>query len=338
MEPHTRFTVGPRMAAPEWFARPLWSLGRAGIASAPRAQSNAIVPGRGFLFVVVELLPEVGSKNVIRKVVVVPRNLALLPNNPLGDLTLAEHALGMNLDQSQYLSASTKPFAAPTIQNRTPLLIDLKKVQQSGGRVYSSAEVIADLRRFAASNAEGTGSVDTLIRTIELTEGEVLIKGSERHGGGTPPHSARRISRPHNQYIRKSEQLFDSLKAREISRANFEGSLAGLEKSYGRARFVGRVGRVLTVFGAVLTVVELGHATRQSVDQRSLRPVNAELIRQTGGWGGAVAGAKIGFVAGAALGIKTGPGAIVTGAIGALIVGGIGYFGADWVADHVHAN
>ena len=95
---------------------------------------------------------------------------------------------------------------------------------------------------------------------------------------------------------------------------------------------------MLTVFGAVLTVVELGHATRQSVDQRSLRPVNAELIRQTGGWGGAVAGAKIGFLAGAALGIKTGPGAIVTGAIGALIVGGIGHFGADRVADHVHAN
>jgi hypothetical protein len=59
------------------------------------------------------------------------------------------------------------------------------------------------------------------------------------------------------------------------------------------------------------------------------------VIRQVGGWGGTIAGAKISGVVGAAFGIETGPGAILTGAGGAIVFGVAGYFGADWVANKV---
>lgn len=68
------------------------------------------------------------------------------------------------------------------------------------------------------------------------------------------------------------------------------------------------------------------------------KPISAEVIRQAGGWGGAVAGFKVGGVIGAGVGIETGPGAIITGLVGGIVFGTAGYFGADWVADHIYEN
>ena len=99
-----------------------------------------------------------------------------------------------------------------------------------------------------------------------------------------------------------------------------------------------KLGKGLFIVGIVLTVYDLGDATYQSVQQSSIRPISAEVIRQAGGWGAAWAGAKIGALGGAAIGIETGPGALLTGAAGALIFGIAGYFGADWVADHIYEN
>ena len=79
-------------------------------------------------------------------------------------------------------------------------------------------------------------------------------------------------------------------------------------------------------------------AANRSYEEKSIKPIAAETVRQVGGWGGAAAGAKLGAMAGAALGIETGPGAIITGAVGALIGGGLGYFGADWAADQISPN
>lgn len=116
-----------------------------------------------------------------------------------------------------------------------------------------------------------------------------------------------------------------------------ENELKVLESAYSKAKIVGRVGRVLTVVGVVFTVKDVADATQRSVDKGSFKPLAAETVRQIGGWGGAVAGGKIGFLVGAAFGIETGPGAVVTGAIGAIIFGAIGYFAADklagWIED-----
>ncbi|HEX8201389.1 MAG TPA: hypothetical protein VF590_12950, partial [Isosphaeraceae bacterium] len=76
----------------------------------------------------------------------------------------------------------------------------------------------------------------------------------------------------------------------------------------------------------------------QSYEQRTVKPIAAESIRQVGGWASALAGMKLGAAAGALVGIETGPGAVVTAAAGGLLGGVGGYFGFDWIADHIHEN
>ncbi|HEU0175809.1 MAG TPA: hypothetical protein VFV58_16215 [Blastocatellia bacterium] len=286
---------------------------------------------RGFLFVVFEQLPEVGGGKIIRKVAAIPRDFSLKPANPLGNLSLAEHALNLNPIQSQFLSASDRPFGAPTI-NGQPLILDIAKIQRAGGKIYSVAEVVADLEAFAAQNPATRAQVNTLIWTIRNVEGEVLIEG------GTPPGSATSPSAVHNSYIKSAEDLWAEFRANRMTRAQLQQELANLEKAYSHARILGRVGRVLTVVGVVVTLADLTQATQQSINQNSFRPIGAELVRQAGGWGMAFAGAKIGFGVGALFGIETGPGAILTGAVGAIVFGAAGYFGADWIADHISPN
>jgi LysM repeat protein len=287
---------------------------------------------RGFMFVVFEQLPHIGADKIIRKVAAIPKDFSLMPRNPLGTLSLAEHAMGVNPGASPYLSGSAYPFGAPSIAGK-PLVLDVAKIKSAGGAIYSIQEVIADLRRFAAENPSASQRINTLIKTIEGVEGEVLIKAAK-----TPPGSATTTSAAHTTYIRSAEDLWRAFEAKQITRAQLEAELATLGKAYSQARIVGNFGRGLMVIGVVFTAIDLGHAADKSIQQKSLKPVGAETIRQVGGWGGAFAGGKIGFATGALFGIETGPGAIATGAVGAIIFGAAGYFGADWVADHISAN
>lgn len=303
--------------------------GPSGARSEPMLPSAALA--RGYLFIVFEQLPEVGAGKLVRKVAAMPASFPLTAANPLGTLSPAEHVLNLNPAQSQYHSASQRPFGAPTIEGK-PLLLDTAKIRSAGGQVYSVAEVVADLERYSTQNPARRPMVERLIQTIRNIEGEVLIKGSiPRNAVGTPGPA-------HQAYIRSAEDLFRDTQAGRMTRAELEGQLAQLEHSYGKARIVGRVGRVLTVVGVVMSVNDLAQASRQSVEQRSFKPIGAESVRQVGGWGAAIAGGKIGLMAGAAVGIETGPGAILTGAIGAVIFGTAGYFGADWLADKISPN
>jgi len=99
-----------------------------------------------------------------------------------------------------------------------------------------------------------------------------------------------------------------------------------------------KVGRGVMIVGIAFTAYDMGKATNESVKIKSAKPVAAETVRQIGGWGGAVLGAKGGAAAGALLGVETGPGLIVTGAIGGIIGGTAGYFGADWIADYIYED
>ncbi|AUX37089.1 MULTISPECIES: hypothetical protein [Sorangium] len=294
-------------------------------------ESPSLAYARGFLFIVFEQLPEVGTGRIIRKVAAIPRDFSLTPANPSGALTPAEHVLNLNPSQSQFLSASNRPFGAATM-NGQPLLMDVARIQQAGGRIYQVAEVVNDLERFAAQNPAARAQVDRLISTIRDIEGEVLVEGR------TPPGSASRPTAAHQSYIRSAENLWAEYRANRMTRAQLQQELANLERAYARARVVGRVGRVLMVVGVIVTAAELAQATHRSIEQRSFRPVGAEVVRQVGGWGGALLGGKIGFVTGGLFGIETGPGAIVTGALGAIIFGAFGYFGADWAADYISPN
>ena len=286
------------------------------------------IPGRGFFFVVVDMLPDVGAQYLVRKVGVIPQDFILRPTNPLARLSPAEHALGT---PSQWISASNRPFGAPTMNGR-PVLMDVDAITREGGTLVPEAELIKDLERFARENPAATNRVNRLIKAIQKVEGETLVTGP------TPRGAVRPITGTHAAYVREAEALFAKFQARGITQAELEAGLNAFNRSYRGARIIGRVGRVFTVVGVVMTAVDMGFAIDKSVQQQSFRPVAAETIRQVGGWGGAIAGAKLGAMAGAAVGIETGPGAIVTGAVGAIIFGAIGYFSADWLADQISEN
>lgn len=299
--------------------------------AAPGESPALLVLARGFTFIIFEQLPEVGAGAIIRKVAVIPNNFSLSPSNVKGILSPAEHALNMNPAASQFLSGSTKSFGAPTM-NGTPVLIDLAKVQAAGGKVVTVAELVADLERYVAQNPAAKTRVEKLLWAVQKIEGEMLIAGK------TPAGSAKGLSSIHTEFIKSAEDLYQAFTKNQITKAQLEEGLVSLERAYSKARVVGKVGRVLMIVGVVFTAVDLGMATKRSVDQKSFKPIGAEAIRQVGGWGMAIAGAKVGGVLGAAVGVETGPGLIVTGAIGALVFGAAGYFGADWVADHISPN
>ena len=91
--------------------------------------------------------------------------------------------------------------------------------------------------------------------------------------------------------------------------------------------------KVAHVFSIFFTAYDLADASEASVKQESIKPISIEVMKQAGGWGGAMAGARIGATAGALAGIETGPGAILTGAIGGIIFGVAGYYSASWLID-----
>jgi len=191
--------VGQRLRLPE---RAMGASGHlAQVASAARDPAPSIPASvalaRGFLFVVFEQLPEVGvtAGKIIRKVAAIPANFALGPANPGGSLSLAEHVLNTNPGASQLPSASDRATGAPSI-NGEPMLIDVAKIRAAGGQVYTTSEVVADLKRFVAENPATRAQVERLISTIEKIEGEVLIKGGVPEGGGSP------VSAAHNAYVR----------------------------------------------------------------------------------------------------------------------------------------
>ena len=318
---------------------------------APSASVARLALARGFMFIIFEQLPEIGiGSKIIRKVAIVPKNYAypfpslgpelgipmgvgrLSPLDPLGVLSPAEHAIGGDAALSPFLSASERPFGAPSIKGQ-PLLIDVAKVKAAGGQVLTVDELAADLARYAAENPTRGAQIEQLMWAVKNVEGEVLIRGSVPPGAATPITGA-----AHLGHIRSAEDLWAEFTAGKIGRGELESGLVDLERAYARARIVGRVGRVFTVVGVILTAYDLEQAAQRSYRQSSVKPIGAEVIRQIGGWGGGIAGAKLGAVVGAAFGIETGPGAIVTGAVGAVIFGALGYFGADLIADEISPN
>lgn len=297
------------------------------------AASKMVIPGRGWLFVFFHQLPEVGERNLIRKVAVIPNDLVIRPKNPMGTHPFpSDHAMNLLGDKSQFLSTSNRAHGSITAGFDDPaVLIDTHKVKKAGGRVITTTELIADIEKLPLRKPHLKDHARILILKIKAFEGETLIEGT------TPRGAARPLSPEHMKYLRTGEKIYRD------NAGNYNGTieqkLSGLNKSYERARFVGRgVGRVVSVVGFVATAYDIGNATHQSITNNSIRPIAAEGIRQVGGWGGAVAGIKLGFAAGAALGIETGPGAIITGGIGAAVCGFLGYTGSDMIADYIYEN
>lgn len=326
--------------------------------TAPRMQaprSSNLTLARGTLFVVVEQLPEVGSRWLIRKVVAVPMDINKLRGIAPYDMTfeeiknlhregwperfgmsargpeatqsMARHALG-DVRQSPYISASNKIFGAATMEGR-PVLVDISRAAGAGFTVHSVPDLLADLERLATEHPALRQRVETLKYAVQHFEGETLVEGH------VPREAIKPIPAEHRAYITAAERLYQLHKSNPEELAR---QLQKLEGSYHGTRWLRGTARVVTVVGVVFTVKDVAEASQRSLEQGSFKPITAEALRQAGGWGMGFAGAKIGFAMGAAFGIETGPGALATGMIGAMIFGCAGYMGADWLADMISPN
>lgn len=107
-------------------------------------------------------------------------------------------------------------------------------------------------------------------------------------------------------------------------------------KSYRFTSGLIKLAKVTRVFAIGFTAYDLEQASETSIKEKSIKPISREIVKQAGGWGGAMAGARIGTALGVAVGIETGPGAIITGIVGGIIFGTAGYFGASWIVDHAN--
>lgn len=140
--------------------------------------------------------------------------------------------------------------------------------------------------------------------------------------------------------LKKPESIASLERIRELSRdvdkeLVLEGFIPAAAVKGASAMKLTRVLRVVEGVGLILSAYDLARAGHHSYQTKSVVPLAEEAIRQSGGWGGAWAGAQIGGAGGAALGIETGPGALLTGAAGALIFGTAGFFGADWATKRI---
>lgn len=262
-----------------------------------------VMLARGSVFVVFRQVEANGK--LVRKVVMLPPNhvaamlvnnpeqFGFFPRNPEAAVSLGEHALGNTL--SPYISASTKPGGAPNFGGKE-FYIDIAKLKKSGATIHSTNEIIQDLDRLSSENPALRERIGTLKGVIDSVEGEALIRPQ-----GRIPASA----------VQTAEGFAQEMKVFKT-----------LEHG----------GRVVMVVGVLCTAYDLNKAYARSVKIHSMRPLEAESVRQVGGWGGGFIG---GFWLGAACGIETGPGAIVTGLVGGIIGGVVGNYGGEWAARRI---
>jgi hypothetical protein len=194
---------------------------------------------------------------------------------------------------SSFVSTSSQFPSGATRFTGKTVFIDIAKAKRAGATLVSTSEITSALEQYAKEN----------------------------------PHVAKRVAKINN-YVKNidHEVLIQP-------RPNVPAPAAFTEGSLARTLGIVKYARVVEVFGVVFTAYDLGVAADQSFHAKSVQPIAKEVVRQTGGWGGAVLGARMGSAAGVLVGLETGPGALITGLIGGLVFGSIGYFGGRMVAD-----
>lgn len=271
------------------------------------------MPGRAFFFLVVD---EVGVDGLLtRKVYATLDDPYLKAMNLPHDKMLTEvfpekYGLG-----GKDLS-STSSVADHVMGINKSKYTSTSSIFPDGSPRFNGKSIYVDIKKAKQSGVQ-------LITTNEI------IQALEKYKDVAP------------KKIKRIDQIIGYVKDidREVLLANNVPARAIFTpESYSYVKKIGRVGKAIQVFGVVFTAYDLTVAANQSIKTESMAPISAEIVRQSGGWGAAVVGMKVGTVAGAAVGIETGPGAIITGAIGGILFGAAGYFGADWVADFIYEN
>ncbi|MBE7653396.1 glycine zipper family protein [Tenacibaculum finnmarkense] len=150
-----------------------------------------IKKGYGFTFIVFEeILP---SGKITRKVLIPEptsttqyikqfikathhENYGMQPKASNSTTTIAEHVA--NNKPSKYLSASTLKDGAPTMKG-TLHYIDKTKFEKSGGKIYSTNEIITHLEKYKEGlfTESAKARIDKLINVVKNKEGEILLEG-----------------------------------------------------------------------------------------------------------------------------------------------------------------
>lgn len=276
--------------------------------------TGLLMPARAFFFIIVD---EPGKDGfLVRKI------YASKSNPYLSQMDLSPLRLLSETDPERYgllpKSFDTTVSVAEHVmgKNKSPY-ISTSSVFPEGSPRFDGKSIYIDVEKALKSGAELV-TTDEILKALD----EYKVKN---------PHLVKRVDKI-AAYVRDVDKEI-LIKGEKIpAKAIFTPESLSLVKGMAKA------GRVVQVVGIVLTAYDLEQATEKSIKTGSVKPISAEVIRQAGGWGGFVAGAKIGTVAGAAVGVETGPGAVITGLIGGIIFGCAGYYGADWIADYIDEN
>ncbi|WP_233828875.1 glycine zipper family protein [Paraburkholderia sp. ZP32-5] len=176
--------------------------------------------------------------------------------------------------------------------------IDIAKAKRSGAKLVTGQEIRDALDEYARQNPHLKKRIATIRGYSEALDKEILIQPNP----SVPPSG---VFTP---------------------------------QGLGEAFSVVKYARVVQVLSIAFTAYDLSVATNESFKAASVRPIENEVVRQMGGWGGAIAGARIGAAAGAVIGVETGPGAVITGLIGGIVFGAIGYLGGSFAAAQIPAH
>ncbi|WP_080427073.1 hypothetical protein [Burkholderia ubonensis] len=229
---------------------------------------------------------------------VFPDKYGLWGKDPNSTASVAEHVLAKEKITSFSSLSTDFPHGATRFSGNT-VYVDIAAAKRAGAKLVTTEEIVVAIDEYAKTlNSEARRKANHIKGKILEMDKEVLLQPKPR----VPPSG-----------------VFTQ---------------AGLKVSLGIVKYA----RVVQVFAIAFTAYDLGVATDQSFKTKSIRPIEKEVVRQIGGWGGAVAGAKMGAAAGALVGIETGPGTIITGLIGGIVFGAIGYFGGSVVADQIPNN
>jgi hypothetical protein len=284
------------------------------------SDSNSLIPARAFFFIIVDefgkdgflvrraytslnnpYLTSKGLNELGNLSAVFPEKYGMMPTEWPSTTTIAEHVMGG--------SKGKLPPPSPYIS--TSSIFPEGSPRMVGNSVY------IDIVKAKAAG-------------LKLVSTEEILKDLARYKQELP-RLGQRIDRIAHYVGEVDKEVL-------IHGERVPASAIFTKDTLAKSNGIVRTARVVQVLGIVLTAYDLEKAGEKSIQIKSIKPISAEVVRQAGGWGGAIAGAKLGGAIGTAVGIESGPGALVTGAIGGIIGGVAGYFGADWIADYIYEN
>lgn len=261
------------------------------------------IPGKG-LFVIADE-PNPFKPKLVRKDH--PGNKGFQPKDMNSKVTIGRHVMGRN--DSKFISASEHLLGAPRFKG-TRYWIDVELLKKDGIKFYTREQIEADLKRIETKHQNnpkmGEKRINDNLKTLD------------------------KVARARSDMAMDREILIEgNIKPEAIKTAPSMALTRG-------AQFFQGVGYIMTAY-------ELGSAAQESYQEKSIKPISKEVIRQSSGWGLGMAGSfagrwaamEAGFLAGAAISIETGPGAIIGGIIGSIIGGFFGYKAGDWAAGYL---